>query len=428
MVVSALVDIHAPGARRIKVRYGDGQGANFETPELVPDPDGRVTAVLLGLRPGMRNQIDVEASVGDRTLHSERLSFTADPLPPDVALPEVKVVTDDGSARGYLLGEFRTSKGKMATLLDRHGRVFWYRPLVAEALGAFLMLPNGHLIVWNMPARLYDEVDLSGIVLRRWMPDPSASQDGADGHEFLALSDDRAMVIGWRNHPADPGRRFPKIPSGAERRDNTVVEFDVAGASRVIWESYPDVGVDEVRPPPGAPVDPGNFEVAHMNAIDLSPDGKFVVVTCREMEQVLGIDRTTGKVRWRLGGKRSDFRITDDPLGGFNSPHDARVLPGNRLRVFDNGNRHKPPESRVVVYELDEVKKTARLVWEYRHDPPFFTWFGGSARALPNDRLLINFTWERTVIEIDKERRVHWEINVPDSAAYRIEWVPTLYR
>jgi hypothetical protein len=429
MVVSALVHVEAKGAERVIVRYGDDTTRSNATPELTPDAEGRVTAVLLGLRPAAVTHVEVEARGGGQMSRSAPLTFNSDELPADIALPKVQIVTDDGTARGYLLGAFITPKGKVATVLDRRGRVLWYRPLLGEAVGVFTRLPSGRFILWNLPARVFEELDLAGNVLRRWAPEAPASEEGADGHEFLPLPGERALVIGWQVHSVDSRSRFPRGVQNAERRDNTVVEIDPTGADRLIWSTYPQVRIDELRPVPeiADEVDPKRFEVAHANAIDVAPDGDLVAVTCRELDQVLGIERATGKVRWRLGGKRGDLRVVDDPLGGPSAPHDARFVTNNRLRVFDNGNSRKKPETRVVVYELDEAKRMARLVWEYRHDPPLYTWIGGSARELPGGRLLVNFPWNGTTTEIDSEKRVRWEMKAPKSGAYRMEWVNTLY-
>jgi Arylsulfotransferase (ASST) len=427
MVVSALVDVEAPGAERIVVSYGEDPARSSTTPELVTDASGRVTAVLLGLRPGAVTHIQVAAHAAGRVIESAPLDFRAELLPPDVAWPDVRILSDDGTARGFLLGAFSTPKGKVATVLDRSGRVVWYKPLAGDQVGVFDRLPNGRFILYNWPARVFEEIDLGGVVVRRWVPSPPASEDGADPHEFLPRPDNRALVIGWQVHAADSRSRFADGAADAERRDNTVVEIDASGASQLLWSSYPDVRVEELRPVPEAEIDPASFEVAHANAVDVSADGQLLAVTCRELEQVLGIESATGEVRWRLGGKRASLRILGDPLGGVSAVHDARLLPDHRLRIFDNGNSRKVRESRVVIYKIDEAAQTARLVWEYRHDPPIYTWVGGSARDLPEGRLLVNFSWKGTITEIDAERKVHWEIKVPGSGTYRMEWVPTLY-
>src|SRR5205814_174730 len=124
-------------------------------------------------------------------------------------------------------------------------------------------------------------------------------------------------------------------------------EMSSSGESRIVWSSHPSVRLDELRPIPEAKVDPAAFEVVHMNAIDVAENDPTVVVTCRELEQVLGVDRTTGAVRWRLGGKEGTLRVVGDAMGSVSAVHGARILPGHRLRIFDNGNSRKVPESRI---------------------------------------------------------------------------------
>jgi hypothetical protein len=416
MVVSAFVDIDAPGEKRAVVHYG---GAS--TPELTLDGNGHATTVLLGLRPAATTRIEVETRSG----RSAPIAFTADSLPADIELPDVQITVDDGTASGYLLAAFVTPRGKLAVVLDRKGRTLWYRPLAGDAVGVFRRLPNGRFIAYNWPARVFEEVDLAGAVARRWVPQPPAADDGADGHEFLPLSNDRAMVIGWSGHVVDSHALFSDGVADAERRDNAAIELTPSGDSRVVWSSYPTVALEEIRFIPEAHTDPARFETVHMNAIDVNDD--LAVITLRELQQVVAVDRKSGKVRFRLGGKKGDLDIVGDPLVAPSAVHDARLLPNHRLRIFDNGNTRNPPESRVVVYEVDESKHTARFVWQYRHDPPVYTWIGGSAREVPGGRLLVNFTWRGVITEVDAEQRVHWELRAPHQGAYRVEWIPTLY-
>ena len=42
--------------------------------------------------------------------------------------------------------------------------------------------------------------------------------------------------------------------------------------------------------------------------MDVGPDGD-ILISARNTCALYDIDRTTGAVNWRLGGKRSDFRI-----------------------------------------------------------------------------------------------------------------------
>src|SRR2546426_3251407 len=102
------------------------------------------------------------------------------------------------------------------------------------------------------------------------------------------------------------------------------------------------------------------------------------------MGEITKIDRRTGELIWRLGGRNNQFAIVDDPLGGFSSQHSVRVLDNGNLLLYDNGLRHTPPESRAVEYRLDVSTRTATMVWQYRRVPAVFTPFLGSVQRFQN--------------------------------------------
>jgi len=85
----------------------------------------------------------------------------------------------------------------------------------------------------------------------------------------------------------------------------------------------------------------------------------------RNTSAIYKIDRRSGKVIWRLGGKKSDFSMGKGTQFGFQ--HDARVHEGGRtLSLFDNGPRsgEGKPESRAIVLSLDTRRMQAPLKHE----------------------------------------------------------------
>jgi hypothetical protein len=139
-------------------------------------------------------------------------------------------------------------------------------------------------------------------------------------------------------------------------------------------------------------------DYAHLNSMQVMKDGNLLA-SFRHLNQVLKIDRQTGDVIWRLGGRRSDFTFGDDPLGGPCAQHTARELPSGEIQIFDNGSSFGPspsqalcpdpdnpgdevyrPYSRVVVYDLDADTDEAHLVQS--HEVGAFSQFAGSAQRL----------------------------------------------
>ena len=79
--------------------------------------------------------------------------------------------------------------------------------------------------------------------------------------------------------------------------------------------------------------DGGNVDYFHLNSIDVDADG-HLLVSARNTSAVYKVDRETGQVIWRLGGKQSDFAL--EPGVGFAYQHDVRRHSDGTITVFDN--------------------------------------------------------------------------------------------
>lgn len=136
----------------------------------------------------------------------------------------------------------------------------------------------------------------------------------------------------------------------------------------------------------------GPWRYGHVNCIDPLDDGWLV--SLRSPGEILRIVGDSGEVLWRLGGARSDFTFVDDPRGGFFGQHSARWVAPDRVLLFDNGtNMGSAPtgDVRVVEYQLDEVSRTAKLVFTYVLDGAGGTEFAGSVQRLADGRTVVGF-------------------------------------
>ena len=87
------------------------------------------------------------------------------------------------------------------------------------------------------------------------------------------------------------------------------------------WDSLDHVPVTDTYRPfaGGTKADP--FDYFHINSISIAPDGDLLV-SARNTCAVYKVARPTGQVTWRLGGKRSSFRM--GPGATFWWQHDVR--------------------------------------------------------------------------------------------------------
>jgi hypothetical protein len=142
------------------------------------------------------------------------------------------------------------------------------------------------------------------------------------------------------------------------------------------------------------------------------------------MDEITKIDRTNGGVLWRLGGLNNEFTFINDNIG-FSHQHNARRVAPGRITLFDNGNFHSPPFSRAIEYELDEVNKTATLVWQFDHNKDIFSFAMGNAQRLPNGNTLIGWGTAGipSITEVDIYGNIVFELGMDDSL-----WTYRAYR
>jgi len=184
----------------------------------------------------------------------------------------------------------------------------------------------------------------------------------------------------------------------------------------------------------GKAVDYSYNDYVHGNSIETDDDGGLIV-SARHLNQIIKISYPDGKIVWTLGGyraKRSDFKIVDDPLGGFSHQHSVRRLPNGHLLLFDNGNLKPKRVSRAAEYSIHMKAREAQLVWEYRAkggDEALFRFAMGSTQRLPNGNTVIGWgaheplegnTSAPVVTEVTREGKKVFEVRaLGDLMSYR---------
>jgi len=168
-----------------------------------------------------------------------------------------------------------------------------------------------------------------------------------------------------------------------------------------------------------------SIDYCHSNAIELDNDGNLLI-SSRNMDEITKISRLTGRIIWRLGGKNNQFTFINDP-DGFSHQHAVRRIKNGNITLFDNGNFHVPPYSRAVEYKLDEVNKTATLVWQYRNSPDIFAPATGYVQRLENNNTFICWGLTNpTLCEVRYDGTKVLEMTFPQGVfsyrAYKYPW------
>ncbi|HEY2071942.1 MAG TPA: arylsulfotransferase family protein, partial [Gaiellaceae bacterium] len=236
---------------------------------------------------------------------------------------------------------------------------------------------------------------------------PAGNGLPSDLHELLLTDRGTALVTSLEvRHRGSKGLTMGGV----------VQELEVPSA-RVLfeWKSLDHVQVDESYAPKGYP-----WDYFHVNSVDVDADGNLLV-SARNTWAVYKVDRRTGAVLWRLGGKRSDFALGKGAR--FAWQHDARSHDGGRaVSIFDNG----VARSRGLVLALDEKRMRASLLHEYVHVPPLHAHKLGSVQLLGGGDVLVGWGTDPHLTEYAAGGAVKLDATLPRGGenyrALRFPW------
>ena len=248
--------------------------------------------------------------------------------------------------------------------------------------------------------------------------------DGYQGdlHEFLITPEDTALLTSYTPTRTD----LSPIggPKDGEVWEGIAQEVDIETGEVIFeWHSLEHVGVEESYVSP--PSDPAYlYDYFHINSIDVEPDGNLLV-SARNTWTVYRVDRKSGEVLWRLGGKRSNFEMGEGARTAFQ--HDARRQKDGTITVFDNGAGPKVhDQSRAIVVELDEEEMGATLLHEYTSPEKLICTSQGDAQLLPNANVFVGWGSQPYFSEFSREGELLLDARFPPDCesyrAFRFPW------
>jgi hypothetical protein len=249
-----------------------------------------------------------------------------------------------------------------------------------------------------------------------------------DFHEGYQVRGRRFLVLGTEERTIDMSTRVANGYYEAKVIGAVIQEFDRYGRKTFEWKSLDHISPLETTPD----VDLTNkrIDYIHVNSISEDTD-RNLLVSCRNLDQVIKINKSTGTIMWRFGGsaaQSSDFAILNDENSGFHGfSHQHTVMRARNgdLIMFDNGNLRPIPFSRAVAYKIDEDQKTATKTWEYISRDMQIASTMGSVQELSNGNILIGWGSTPTGLiasEVDRNGTLHAEITSlsPLAVPYRI--------
>jgi len=313
-------------------------------------------------------------------------------------------------------------------ILHRHGRLVWFRQLTPPDVAANLRIQRyrGRRVLtwWQGPvtpqAFGLGEGVIADSSYRTLATVHAGNGYAMDIHEFTLTPAGDALFTVYKPVLV----HLPGAPAGklSPLLDSIVQEVDVR-TGLVVWEWHA-LGHIPLAESYATPANSASYDAFHINSIQPLARGR-VLISARDTSAIYEIDRASGQIVWKLGGKASSFRLGRGARFWFQ--HDARALPGNRISMFDDeaGPPQKAPSSRGLILKLDMRRRSARVLREFQRPGRTPAQSEGSLQTLPGGNLFAGFGAQPFFSEFSPSGRLLFDASLPqDDGSYRAYTFP----
>jgi hypothetical protein len=324
-------------------------------------------------------------------------------------------------------------------ILDRSGKVVWFHPLPQGQTASDFRVQRyrgRRVLTWWQGTGLGGLASGTDYIYNdRYRPIATVTAGNglsADGHEFVITRRNTALILAYTTATAD-------LTSIGGPKNQTVIngvvqEINIA-TGRILfqWNSADHVPYSQSEQPlPASASTPWDW--FHVNAVHLDRDGNLLI-DARDTWTTYKVNRRTGQIIWRLGGKDSSFRLAAAPGQSLDNAgqifawqHDPEAIGHNTYTWFDNESTGAAQfsTSRVVTVELDPRARTATLVSSDDQPEGLLAPSQGNAQTTPAGDLFVGWGALPFISEFDPTGKLLFNAQFPTGVntyrAYLLRW------
>ncbi len=297
-------------------------------------------------------------------------------------LPQLTVTVSNNPSPGHLFltNSLTSSYSSHILIAENDGSLYYSREMNSNTLN-FNRQPNGTIVYYLSSRGKYFAEDSQYNVVDSFYCGNGYS---TDPHDLTILNNGHALVMSYDPEPVDMSLIVPGGNPNATVLGLIIQEIDENKNVVFQWRSWDYFSiVDAIYLNLTAAI----IDYVHGNGLEYDNDGNLML-SSRHLNEITKINRTTGDIIWRFGGVHNQFTLINDTTP-FYYQHNIRRIANGNVTMFDNGNFRTPSYSRALEYNLDEVNKTATLVWKYINNPIIYGSSQGSVQRLQNGNTLI---------------------------------------
>ncbi|MDY3919142.1 MAG: aryl-sulfate sulfotransferase [Candidatus Limivivens sp.] len=366
--LSAMVIFTTPDETPVDAIVKGKDGKNDITATF-PSTDTHILPIY-GLYAGDTTQVELMLDTGEYV----ELEITTEKLDTSLDQAELTVCREETIEDGLLtfvsIQSTREHGSYGAVAYDNAGEIRWIMEIPEGSALPLKRLKNGRMMMSS--SRVLNgsyymtglvEFDLCGKYYRDYLI------PGGEHHDFYEMENGNLLV-------ASCTEDFSTV-------EDRIVEVD-RETGDIVWELNL---ADLIDPSDGGSLNRSDRDWCHNNSIDYEEETDTLMLSCRNLDAVLGIDRTKKELKWVLGDPTGFSGIPAEKFftpvnieNGFEwqyAQHNATFLPDGSILLFDNGSyRAKAGNedqavsgdgvySRAVRYRIDPEAMTIEQLWSY---------------------------------------------------------------
>jgi hypothetical protein len=342
--------------------------------------------------------------------------------------PQYKITVNNSPDDGYFFlaaDQMPNKQPGYLIMLDNYGTPVYYR-YFNKVLNSFGVQKSGLLsfmargaagVKFYLMDSTFTIVDSLVAKAPYTKTDPHDFQALKNGHFVFLVNDARTMDM------TTYGGKVNATVTGCvvqEQDENKNVVFN--------WNSWDHYQISDSY----ADLTASNVDLIHHNSIDVDEEGNFFL-SSRSLNEITKINRQTGEMIWRLGGKNNQFTFTD-PISIYSMPHDFRKTSNGNFTIFDNGNERNPAYSRALEYTIDQTNKIVNLVSNFDLNKKIYADNSGSSTKLETGNTVMGFGYNMSnpaIIEVHPDSSIAFRLELPNQVtSYRVfksPWKNTLF-
>jgi hypothetical protein len=328
--------------------------------------------------------------------------------------PGFNIISEDNPSDGNMfIANYKNQSSQTDTyrmILDKYGEVTYSEGGGPDYFYDFKPNPNGTYTFFDEENEAFFILDTNLI-----LTDMVAASNGyvTDAHEIRVTTEGNYFILAADYEYIDMSKIVVGGFNAAQVLVPVIQEFDRDSNLLFEWRTIDHFKVTDATHEDSVS---DYIDFCHANAIEFDADSNLLL-SCRHMDEITKINRETGDIMWRWGGKNNQFKFIGDTLP-FSHQHAIRRTDTGTYIMFDNGNFHplSASYSRAVEYSLDQTNMTATNVWEFRHKPDVLSPAMGYVQRLPNGNTFIG--WGEcdnlSVTELDSNKNTLYEMGMTD--------------